>query len=188
MTMHAIITMHSMKVWSPLPSPHFFFHTLLKFVDCIDSDVGVFLWIQLGRLPIVKIELTLSYSVKLQDESQHMRSSLDSDGPIVSWCLMKNGAWSQTLVLGFNGLDWVIDSMRIYQISLAVALLNLVQDLKFTLCNLGEKLVMIFDLYRYNIYIYSRLPHNPYPSVDCSGFGVSGSMDSNKRPNKGQTN
>ena len=35
---------------------------------------------------------------------------------------------------------------------------------------------------------YSRLPHNPYPSVDCSGYGVLGSMDSKKRPNKGQTN
>ena len=34
---------------------------------------------------------------------------------------------------------------------------------------------------------YSRLPHNPYPSVDCSGYGVLGSMDSKKRPNKGQT-
>ena len=36
--------------------------------------------------------------------------------------------------------------------------------------------------------MYSRLPHNPYTSVDCSGYGVSGSMDSEKRPNKGQTN
>ena len=35
---------------------------------------------------------------------------------------------------------------------------------------------------------YSRLPHNPYTSVDCSGYGVSGSMDSKKRSNKGQTN
>ena len=35
---------------------------------------------------------------------------------------------------------------------------------------------------------YSRLPHNPYPSVDCSGYGVLGSMDSKKRPNKDQTN
>ena len=36
--------------------------------------------------------------------------------------------------------------------------------------------------------IYSRLPYNPYTLVDCSGYGVSGSMDSEKRPNKGQTN
>ena len=35
---------------------------------------------------------------------------------------------------------------------------------------------------------YSRLPHNPYPSVDCPGYGVSGSMDFKERPNKGQTN
>ena len=38
------------------------------------------------------------------------------------------------------------------------------------------------------ISIYSRLPHNPYPSVDCPGYGVSGSMGFKKWPNKGQTN
>ena len=37
-------------------------------------------------------------------------------------------------------------------------------------------------------FMYSRLPHNPYPSVDCPGYGVSGSMDFKERPNKVQTN
>jgi len=31
-------------------------------------------------------------------------------------------------------------------------------------------------------------PLNPYPLVDCPGYGVSGSMDCKKRPNNSQTN
>ena len=47
--------------------------------------------------------------------------------------------------------------------------------------------VGIPTLFRHHV-DYSWLPHIPYPLVDCPGYGVSGSMDFEERPNKGQTN
>jgi len=43
-------------------------------------------------------------------------------------------------------------------------------------------------MYLWSKFMYSRLPHNSYRSVDCPGYGVSGSMGFKKWPNKGQTN
>ena len=80
-------------------------------------------------------------------------------------------------------------SLRILKIRVkhvAVAIIQSTDITRFEFARLAHILCICSrtDMY----YMYSQLPHNPYPSVDCSGYGVLGSMDSKKGQNKGQTN